>query len=944
MESATGSHEPAGRLLVEIVEAVLARTGVGPVTGGAWRLREGEFWCHVSPPGEALRLQGWKLHVAATPLAAPLVLARAAEVLVRHGCRFKFAGTLGRVGDLVSRRYERGGGGKFLTAYPEGGDARLRELAAELHRATLGLPGPAILSDRPCFPGSLVHYRYGVFAGVPALGDDGIRSAMLVAPDGRLVPDRRRAWFAPPEWAPRDPFTRREPAAQGGRAAPAEVLLDGRFLVHGVIRHAFGGGVFRGVDERTGEPVIIKQARPHTAATLTGQDARDLRRHEAAMLEEFAGSGFTPAPVALFEQQGDVFLVQEAVDGMTLRQWVADRLEFGGGERWGIPVAEALRRARSLACLMRLVHDQGWVLRDFNPNNAMVTEDGDVFLIDLETLARPGEPAVRIHTPGYAAAEQVAAPRYGDAPGPAVDLYSLGATFFHLVTGVDPLLAADDPGIRGTAGRLAAWLGRLAPGNEAAIRLAPLIVALLDDDPGRRPGLDEVLDRLDRAARATAGPGTDAPAAGVIGLAVTGADPTPAAWSAAEPELKELMADGIDHLLATADPEADERLWPSGPVGGATDAFNVQHGAAGVLGVLVRAYEAGEHPAVLEAVRTTAGWIADRVGREPRLLPGLYYGRSGTAWALLEAAQLLGDDSLLEYAMELAARVPVRWPSPDVCHGVAGAGLTQLRFWEATGERRHLDRAREAGAELAAMAVRREGRVVWPVPRAILSTPADVVHYGFAHGVAGVGAFLLALARTTGDSEPAELAVEGARTLLAVAEVADGAAYWRSGEKGGPRKTHWCSGSSGIGTFLLRAWQDSGEEEFRTAAQRAAVAVRRSRRHSGTAQCHGLAGDGDFLLDLADARAEPAYRSWAVELATGLHARNVVRDGRTLVPDDTGTQVWADYGTGLSGVLAFLLRSAHGGPRLWLPRSLTAPPAHDSGTGTVPARDTAQRG
>ncbi|MEU4347776.1 hypothetical protein [Streptomyces sp. NPDC023838] len=90
MDSARGSREPAERLLVEIVEAVLARTGVGPATGGSWRLREGEFWCHVSPSGEAGRPQGWKLHVAAVPLAAPLVLARAAEILVRHGCRFKF--------------------------------------------------------------------------------------------------------------------------------------------------------------------------------------------------------------------------------------------------------------------------------------------------------------------------------------------------------------------------------------------------------------------------------------------------------------------------------------------------------------------------------------------------------------------------------------------------------------------------------------------------------------------------------------------------------------------------------------------------------------------------------------------------------------------------------------------------------------------------------------
>ncbi|MFG2143299.1 class IV lanthionine synthetase LanL [Streptomyces sp. NPDC048696] len=928
MEPTTQRNEAADRLLVDIVEAVLARTGVGPGTG-RWRVREGEFWCHVAPPDEPVRVQGWKLHIAATPLSAPLVLARAAAVLVRHGCRFKFAGTVLRAGELVAHRYDRGGGGKFLTVYPEGDDAWLRGLAKELHEATLGLPGPAILSDRPCFPHSLVHYRYGVFTGVRALGDDGVLGAMLVAPDGRLVPDRRRAWFAPPPWAPRDPFAHGESTGvPPRRPAPAAVLLDGRYLVQGAIRHAFGGGVFRGVDENTGAPVIIKQARPHTTAALTGEDVRDLRRHEAAMLEAFAGSGFTPGLVALFEQQGDLFLVQEALDGVTLRQWVLDRLEFDDDKGWGIPLADALRRARALACLMRLVHAEGWVLRDFNPNNVMVADSGEVHLIDLEMLARPGEPARRIHTPGYAAPEQLTAPGYGPAPGIASDLFGFGATLFHLLTGVDPLLAADDPGERTQAERLAAWLARLAQGNTAARLLAPLVVALLAEDPARRPGLDEVLDRLAETARA----------------ADEHADLVYEPEGGTEAESAELIAHGVAHLLATMETGGRDRLWPSGPVGAATDAFAVQHGAAGVLGVLVRAYETGEDPAVLDAVRGAAEWISHRVGREPRTLPGLQYGRSGTAWALLEAAQLLGDDTLLGHAMELAARVPVRWPSPDICHGVAGAGLTQLRFWEATWERRYLDRAQEAGAELAALAHRREGQLVWPVPREILGTPDDVVHYGFAHGVAGIGAFLLALARATGTSAYAELAVEAAQTLLGAAEVADGAAYWRSGERGGPRKTHWCSGSSGVGTFLVRVWQETGENEFLQCARQAAVAVRRSRRQIGTSQCHGLAGDGEFLLDLADACADPVYRDWAGELASALHVRNVRRGGRTLVPDDSGTQVWADYGTGLSGALAFLLRYVHGGPRLWLPRALTAGWAQHSGIVTMSAREHAERG
>jgi hypothetical protein len=121
----------------------------------------------------------------------------------------------------------------------------------------------------------------------------------------------------------------------------------------------------------------------------------------------------------------------------------------------------------------------------------------------------------------------------------------------------------------------------------------------------------------------------------------------------------------------------------------------------------------------------------------------------------------------------------------------------------------------------------------------------------------------------------------------------------------------------------VRVWQHGRDARYAELAAQAAVAVRRSRWHAGTAQCHGLAGDGEFLLDLADALGEERYRDWAAELAVGLQVRHTLRAGRVVVPDEMGNDVVADFGTGLSGVVAFLLRLRHGGARLWLPGACT---------------------
>ncbi|ANP51585.1 class IV lanthionine synthetase LanL [Streptomyces griseochromogenes] len=897
-------------LLVDCVRSVLARHEPND-----WQIRPGVFWCHVRLPDVPSRIQGWKLHISATPLSAPLVLARAADVLAAHRLPFKFAGTLARVAELCSRRTDRGSGGKFITVYPDGHDDRLRALADELHLTTEGLPGPGILSDRPYRPGSLVHYRFGAFNGVPMLGNEASYEAMLMAPDGSLDRDRREAWFCPPSWAPRDPFTGQRPASPDpDRAGARPVRLDDRYVVHEVVRHAFTGGVYRATDERDGSRVIVKQARPHTEATATGEDVRDARRHEAAMLEHFASFGRTPRPVALFEQQGDLFLVQEAIAGLTLRDWVAQNLthDDGDGGEWGLTAALAERLAAGLVGLVELVHREGFVLRDLNPNNVMVTEDHELRLIDLELLARPGERVVHAHTPGYAAPEQADARSVDRCPGLTADLYGLGATLLYLVTGVDPLLAPDDPPARPFRRRIASLLESLCRDNPTARRFAPLVLALLHEQPEQRPGLTEVRRAL-------------------AGQPLPQSPPMlpPASRGPTGSELKQLTDDVLEHLLATMTPEAD-RLWPPSSFGATSDPLNVQHGAAGLLSVLNRALGAEPGPQLREAVSTAADWIVGRVGREPRALPGLHFGRSGTAWALLDSAEVLGNDALAGAAADLARRVSLRWPNPDICHGSAGAGMTQLRFWEATGDEDFLRRADKAAESVAAAAVRRDGLLLWPVPRDWPSHLAGLVHYGFAHGVAGTGAFLLAAGRATGDERYLELAGEAARTLVSAARHDDGAAYWTAGPSGGARRTNWCSGSSGIGTFLLRLSQHDKDARVREGAELAAVAVRRSRWQAGTSHCHGLAGDGEFLLDMAEACEQPRYARWAEELALAIHARHTVREGRVLAPDETGTAVTTDYGTGLGGVLAFLLRLRHGGPRLWLPKTFTGPDQRDT--------------
>jgi hypothetical protein len=530
----------------------------------------------------------------------------------------------------------------------------------------------------------------------------------------------------------------------------------------------------------------------------------------------------------------------------------------------------------------------------------MVGPDGTLGLIDPELAARPGEWVSLAHTPGFVAPEISGGPVVGPAAGPAADWFALGALLCLMVTGRPPVFTPDeDPTatVRSPHQRITLLLRYAAAHNPAAQRLAPAILGLTADDPGTRWSTAQLRDVLRQPSQVVEPQAT------------------------LEPRLQErLLADGLAQLVAAAHEAAPDKLMASSQRGIKSDPCNVQSGVAGVLGILVRAGEQLGTEVLRSAVARLAGWLDRRRFTVQPLLPGLYFGRSGTAWALFDAARHLDDDAMAARALELATALPVRWPNPDMTFGTAGAGLASLHLWCQTKEPALLDRVNLAVDHLLETADRTDGQISWQVPADFDSRLAGVTQLGFAHGVAGIGAFLLAAAQATGRQDAREAAGQAGQTLAGAAVREGGTAYWPNGLSGpdeSDMRYHWCSGASGVGTFLVRLWQATGDPEYRLLAHEAAVAVRRTRWLQLLPACHGLPGTGEFLLDLAAADGGP-YRGWAEEVAAAVYVRLGLRHGRLVGGDEPDGRIFFDFNTGYAGVVGFALRLVHGGPRWWM--------------------------
>ncbi|GAA2831464.1 hypothetical protein GCM10010441_64980 [Kitasatospora paracochleata] len=504
--------------LVEVVRAAVAgsRTEEG---GSGWGVVVDGFWCTVRPPGREPVTHGWRLHVSAAAPVAAEVLTAVSAAIAGDPCAFRFAADLNRLREISSRNDARGAADTFITVYPED-EEQFRRLAAELHRATLGLPGPVVRSGRPYRPGSRVHYRFGAFAGRAEDAQDGApgrhRPPWAVDPvegrgsTGPVAPSAGHTGTsgtsAVTSGVPMRPAVRpvvrpTERSVVGAPRRPSDVLPGGRYAVTAAVRHSAEGGVFLGRDTATGAEVVIKHARAHPDAGRSAADARTSLRREAELLRRLDGEGLTPRLLGLIEQYDSLFLVLERVPGRTLGNWVAARQrgtlrQLGAGRQRGNggPDAaweEAAPLASGLVGLVERVHARGLVLRDLSPDTVLVTPDGGLRLVDLELAVPAGTVAGSVGTPGYRAPEHTGPHRVGRALF-STDLYALGGLFFLLATGHDPLLADDLPHARPVAERLGRWLSLAARDGGTARRLAPAILGLRAERADHRWSLDRV--------------------------------------------------------------------------------------------------------------------------------------------------------------------------------------------------------------------------------------------------------------------------------------------------------------------------------------------------------------------------------------------------------------------------------------------------------------------
>ncbi|WP_193197601.1 serine/threonine-protein kinase [Nostoc sp. MG11] len=217
----------------------------------------------------------------------------------------------------------------------------------------------------------------------------------------------------------------------------SKLLLKQRYQAISQLGEGGFGKTYRAVDQdRLNEACVIKQFSPSLEIQGNSQalnKAIELFNQEAIRLYELGKNDCIPNMLAYFEQDKQLYLVQEFVDGQNLLKEL---------EQYGVfPESLIWQLLADLLPVVKFIHEHGVIHRDIKPENIMRRQsDRALVLIDFGISKQAsgtiisGSRGTMAGTPGYAPDEQL---RFGEAY-PASDLYALGVTCIHLMTGTHP--------------------------------------------------------------------------------------------------------------------------------------------------------------------------------------------------------------------------------------------------------------------------------------------------------------------------------------------------------------------------------------------------------------------------------------------------------------------------------------------------------------------------
>jgi serine/threonine protein kinase len=235
-------------------------------------------------------------------------------------------------------------------------------------------------------------------------------------------------------------------------------------------------------------PCLIKEGKEAVLDDLQGRDIRTRLLWQQYVLFDIGHKIPTAKVLDYFEIAEDGFLVMEFIEGDYLARKLSSLRK---GAKWNClqlhVQLEIIAYYQQILTIIQTMHNAGYVHRDIQDNNFIVTPNNQVYILDFELSFCPAIeqplPPFTLGTFGYASPEQIA----GITPTPKADIYSLGALLCFFITGTHPNIFLEE-GIETAHSKL--WE------HIESSEIVGLICSCLEPIPEHRPDITSIVKLL----------------------------------------------------------------------------------------------------------------------------------------------------------------------------------------------------------------------------------------------------------------------------------------------------------------------------------------------------------------------------------------------------------------------------------------------------------------
>ncbi|MGF1588458.1 MAG: serine/threonine protein kinase [Pleurocapsa sp.] len=281
-----------------------------------------------------------------------------------------------------------------------------------------------------------------------------------------------------------------------GVLSPGACLANGEYRIKQPLGQGGFGITYQGIDTRLNRAVAVKEFFPEgcwregstvVSAGRWNSDTYSNAKQKFLLEGQTLGQFNHPGIVQVFyyfEENNTAYMVMEYLRGKTLAELLKQR-------QGKLSEAKALEQIAKVGESLEILHQAQFLHRDIKPDNIMLADDGRVVLIDFgaarDFTANCTTRYTTMLTPGYAPLEQ-----YGRAlkHGAFTDIYALGSTLYHLLTGEAPVSA-----IERAAGVELKTVRQIAPQISAHVSEA-IARAMIMDVTERLQSVRQFLDLL----------------------------------------------------------------------------------------------------------------------------------------------------------------------------------------------------------------------------------------------------------------------------------------------------------------------------------------------------------------------------------------------------------------------------------------------------------------